>query len=526
MESRAIILAAGLGTRIAPLSYELPKALLSVRGEVLIERLIRQLREAGVSDITVVVGYMKEALFYLEDELGVTIRVNPDYADRNNHSSLYVARDKLPGAYVCSSDQYFTRNLFLSEPRGSYLTVVPSTGGRVSWAVDIDAQGRVDNVSRRGEGTYAMLGPAFFSPEAGEAFAKLLAEEVEKPSAAGKLWDDVLAEHLAELPRFGARVIDPATVSEFKRFDDLLAFDQAFVDNVDSRILDNICYVLKCGRHDVTNIVPIKQGLTNLSFRFDCLGSTYVYRHPGAGTDEIINREAETFSLIVARDLGLDETFVYEDPKSGWKLSRFMEGCEPFDYGSREHVARAFALVKRLHTSGVTSKWSFDFYDESVNIQRLLRDMGYPLPKDFPALSDQVARLACLMRVDVGEPVLCHNDFYGPNLLVRGQDMWLIDWEYSAMGDYACDIGNFVAQGSGYTVAEALDVLDLYYGREPSLRERRHCLAAIAVVGWYWYVWAIYKAAQGNPVGEWLYVWYRSARDFTKAALPLYESEE
>ena len=70
---------------------------------------------------------------------------------------------------------------------------------------------------------------------------------------------------------------------------------------------------------------------------------------------------------------------------------------------------------------------------------------------------------------------------------------------------------------------EAVNVLDLYYEREPTPEEKRHCLAAIAVVGWYWYVWAMYKAAQGNPVGEWLYIWYRAARDFCKAALPLYE---
>lgn len=521
--SRAIILAAGIGKRIAPISYELPKALLRVRGDVLIERLIGQLHDAGIDDITVVVGYMKESLFYLEDEFGVTVRVNPDYADRHNHSSLYVARDKLPGAFVCSSDQYFERNLFYGDPEGSYLTVVPSAGGRISWAVDVDGGGRVASVQRRGEGAYAMLGPAYFSPEAGETFARLLGEEMAKPTSAQKLWDDVLAERLAELPRFGAHVIDASQVSEFKRFDDLLAFDQAFVDNVDSRILDNICFALKCGRHDVTDIVPISQGLTNLSFKFTCAGSTYVYRHPGKGTDEIINREAETFSLGVARSLGLDETFVYENPKTGWKLSHYIEDCEPFDYRNRDHVARAFALARTLHQSGVTSRWSFDFMEEANHITQLLHDLSYPLPKDFSGLMRDISRLAVGMRKEACAPVLCHNDFYGPNFLVKGDKMWLIDWEYSAMGDYACDIGNFVAQGSGYTVDEAVDVLDLYYEREPTPEEKRHCLAAIAVVGWYWYVWAMYKAAQGNPVGEWLYIWYRAARVFCKAALPLYE---
>ena len=54
----AVILAAGSAARLAPLSFEKPKAMFKVRGEVLIERMIRQLKEAGIEDITIVVGYM------------------------------------------------------------------------------------------------------------------------------------------------------------------------------------------------------------------------------------------------------------------------------------------------------------------------------------------------------------------------------------------------------------------------------------------------------------------------------------
>ena len=91
----AIIMAAGISPRFAPISYELPKGLLKVNGEILIERQIEQLREAGIKEIVVVVGYMKERLFYLEDKYNVKILVNNDYHKRNNHSTLYVAREYL-----------------------------------------------------------------------------------------------------------------------------------------------------------------------------------------------------------------------------------------------------------------------------------------------------------------------------------------------------------------------------------------------------------------------------------------------
>ena len=91
----AIILAAGLSSRFAPISYEKPKGLLHVRGEILIERQIRQLQESGIDDITVVAGYKKEYFFYLEEKHGVSIVVNEEYATRNNHSSLMVVRERM-----------------------------------------------------------------------------------------------------------------------------------------------------------------------------------------------------------------------------------------------------------------------------------------------------------------------------------------------------------------------------------------------------------------------------------------------
>ncbi|MDO4443847.1 MAG: NTP transferase domain-containing protein, partial [Slackia sp.] len=110
----AVIMAAGLSSRFAPISYEKPKGLLVVRGEVLIERQIRQLQEAGITDITVVVGYKKEHFFYLERAFGVKIVVNEQYASRNNNSSLMAVREKLGNTYICSSDDYFTVNPFES----------------------------------------------------------------------------------------------------------------------------------------------------------------------------------------------------------------------------------------------------------------------------------------------------------------------------------------------------------------------------------------------------------------------------
>ena len=517
----AVILAAGMATRFAPLSFERPKAMFEVRGEILIERLIRQLREAGVNDISVVVGYMKESFFYLEDEFGVKIIVNNEYANRNNHSSVWCARESLRNTYIVSSDQYLACNPFEEYCFTSTCSAMFSEGRTDEQVLVLDDEGVIIGSDKSGVNGYYMQGPAYFDCEFSQRYLEILAREYDKPETANKLWEQVFVEHVDEL-HMAMRVFEPGSINKFDYITDLAAFDRDFFTNVDSRILDNICNTLECTREDITEVVPIKAGLTNLSTLFAVNGEKFIYRHPGNGTEEIVKREAEALALTIARDLGLDDTFIYEDSAEGWKISRYIEGCSELDYGNKEQVERALQMARVLHTSGKTSPWSFDFYDEGIKIAETLREINYPLPKDFDALRERMSVISRNMRAETGEPVLCHNDFYGPNFLVRGDEMWLIDWEYAAMGDPACDIGNFVAQGSGYSVEEAIGILPLYYGRDVTASEARHCVAAVAVVGWYWYVWAMYKEAMGNPVGEWLYVWYRAARQFGDAAEELY----
>ncbi len=516
----AIIMAAGLSSRFAPLSYEKPKGVLTVRGEVLIERQIRQLREAGITDITVVVGYMKEAFFYLEDKFGVTIRVNAEYSVRNNNSTLMLVREKLGNTYVCSSDDYFTENVFEPYVFEAYYPGVFFAGETNEYLLDTARDGRITGVTIGGRDKYGMLGHVYFDRAFSETFVRILVDEYDRPETAGKLWEDIYRAHLDEL-RMVMRPYEPDVIYEFDSIADLKEFDHDFIENVDSAILDNICRVLDCSRGDVEGIVPIKEGLTNLSFRFVVRGESYVYRHPGVGTDEIINRASEAFSQAIAKKLGIDDTFIHEDPAEGWKISRFIDGCVPFDYHNEDHVRHAMELGRRLHDSGEKSEWSFDVYRDAVAIVELLGRKSYPSFPDREELGRNAGALDAFVRADRVEPCLCHNDFYSPNFLVRGEEMHLIDWEYSAMSDYASDLGTFICC-SDYSVDEARHVIELYFGRTPTDAEMRHCLAYVALAAYYWFVWALYKESTGDPVGEWLYLWYRTAKAYSALALDLY----
>ena len=75
----AVIMAAGTSSRFAPLSYEKPKALIEVKGEILIERQIKQIYEAGIDEVFVITGYMADKFEYLTKKHGVRIIHNPYY---------------------------------------------------------------------------------------------------------------------------------------------------------------------------------------------------------------------------------------------------------------------------------------------------------------------------------------------------------------------------------------------------------------------------------------------------------------
>ena len=516
-----IILAAGMGVRIAPLSFEKPKALLTVQGEVLIERQIKQIREAGIERITVVAGYMRESLFYLEEKFGVDLVFSSDYAERNNHSSLLQAEGSLGNSYIVSGDQYFNINPFRPFMYESSCLAVHTSGDTRERILETDKSGYVV-ASRFGGGPgLCAVGPIYLAENDSQRLISIIRDEFDLPDTVNKFWEQFLLERRGEFP-LRAQVLPEHTIWEFDSYEDLRAFDADFFLNVDSRIVDNICRVVGCERSAITDVSPIKEGISNLSFLFTVNGEGFVYRHPGNGTNEVVNREAEAYSLAVAKELGLDHTFLYEDIAEGWKISRFIPGCQSFDYGDEKQVRQALGLIRNLHQSGRVSPWSYDPFAEAGKIVALLKEARYPLPEGFSSVSAVIQELSALSSLENGKQVLCHNDFYGPNLLVHDSGMELIDWEYSAMSDYACDIGNFVAQGSGYSVEQAIEILPFYFEREPTDLEVRHCMAYIAIVGYYWYVWAMYKESQGDPTGEWLEIWYQAAKVFGAYALELY----
>ena len=196
----AVIMAAGMSSRFAPLSYEKPKGLMVVKGEILIEREIRQLHAAGITDITVVVGYMKEKFFYLQQKFGVKIVVNEDYYRYNNPSTLIRVLDKLQNTYICSSDNYFVDNVFEPYVYDSYYAAVYYPGKSEEWGLKLDKKGRIRGIEHHPENMWCMLGHVYFSRAFSQAFSQVLTEQYPLSETKQALWEGLYEKNLTRLP--------------------------------------------------------------------------------------------------------------------------------------------------------------------------------------------------------------------------------------------------------------------------------------------------------------------------------------
>lgn len=270
----AIIMAAGTSSRFAPLSYELPKALISVKGEVLIERQIKQLKAAGIKQIVVVTGYKAEKFAYLAEKFGVILVHNPDYLTRNNNSSINAVRDYLHNSYVCSADNYFVTNPFEPEVDDSYYAAEYSEEYTKEWCLTEDAAGYIDSVKIGSSQAWYMIGHTFWSNDFSQKFLAIMDSIYDQPTTADMLWEDIYIQHLDVL-KMKIRKYPPQTILEFDTLDELRQFDGSYITDTRSSILKKVAQRLSVSEAEIVKIQTVK------SANNEAIGFTFVIEQTG-----------------------------------------------------------------------------------------------------------------------------------------------------------------------------------------------------------------------------------------------------
>ncbi len=275
----AVIMAAGTSSRFAPLSYERPKALIPVKGEILIERQIRQLQEAGVPDVYIVTGYKAEMFAYLKEKFGVHLVHNPDFLTRNNNASIYAVKDILRNTYICSADNYFAKNPFERQVSDCYYAAVYADGPTLEWCMDYDTDGRIRHVQVGGADAWYMLGHTFWDETFSRKFLEILHKEYDLPETAGLLWESIYMKHLDELT-MKIRKYPDHVVFEFDTLDELREFDPSYITDTRSAIMKDVAWQLQCREQDLRNVTAYRDETNEAAgFTFSCGDKQYTYSY-------------------------------------------------------------------------------------------------------------------------------------------------------------------------------------------------------------------------------------------------------
>lgn len=531
MKRNAIILAAGKSNRFAPFTYEKPKGLFRVKGEVLIERQIEQLRAAQINEIYVVVGYMKEKFFYLEQKYNVHLIVNNKFGTKGNLYSLYEAKDYLRNTYICCADHYFTENPFLenNDNNYSYRACSYQHGKFREFAVTVSDANVITGMTVGGSDSLAMVGHAYFNETFSMIFRKFLEKEINNFGIAAMFWEEFYAKHIKELTLY-SKACNADSILEFDSIDDLREFDTEFLLNVDSEIITNICSTIGCEANDITDIAVINAGLTNVSFAFTANNSKYVYRHPGGTAGNLIDRSAEQFAQLKAKELGIDKSVIRME-LSGWKISHFVKEAKNCNFEASDHqLIVAMDYLRKLHAVKVDKKVKiFDNIEEGKKLMEIASATKGNLCREFSDIINKVTRLYSFVTEDAErlgyERVLCHNDTYAPNFLYDNTgEIYLIDWEYAGMNYAANDIGCILSRYD-WTDEQIERYLEMFVGRKLAADEHRYYMAFLPISAFYWFCWGLYKGSVGDDDSFFFLPAYRNLVRFLDTALDSYERQ-
>lgn len=505
----AIILAAGFGMRMVPINTQSPKALMEVNGEPLIERTIKQLHEVGVTNIYVVVGFMKEQFDYLIDEFGVELIVNEEYAAKNNLHSLALATDHLSNSYIVPCDIWCDRNPFHRHELYSWYMVSDLVDNESN--VRVNRKMELVSVPRK-QGGNAMVGISYLVEDQSKIVRERLKILDSNSGYDGAFWEETLYENDRMIVQ--ARVVHANNVVEINTYEQLRELDEES-NHLKSDAISIIAKTLGVSTSEVVDITVLKKGMTNRSFLFMCKDKKYIMRIPGEGTDQLINRkeEAEVYKTIDGKHICDD--IAYINPENGYKITEFMEGSRVCDPDNVDDLKVCMEKLRDFHSQQLFVDHEFNIFGQ-IDFYESLWDGTPSIYRDYKKTKENVLSLKSYIDEHVENRCLTHIDAVPDNFLfTKDGDIRLIDWEYAGMQDPHVDIAMFCIYAL-YNKRQVDRLINIYFENNCPDETRIKIYCYIAACGLLWSNWCEYKRSLGVEFGEYSLRQYRYAKDYYK----------
>lgn len=501
---KAIILAAGLGMRMVPINTEVPKALLTVKGETLIGRLIHQLHEVNVYDITVVVGFMKEEFEFLIDEYNVKLVCNMDYAKKNNLHSLSKVGSDLINTYIIPCDIWCEINPFNACELYSWYMVKNQETDNTSVRLNKKYELVKTKLNEVGD---TMIGISYISLDDAGFVAKRIYSMSSQREYEHCFWEDVL--YVKDKMIVSPYVFNDAY--EINTYEQLRDLDE---DNeiLNSDLMNIIKDTIGCEISKIMNIQPLKKGMTNRSFSFEVDSKRYIMRVPGEGTEKLINRKHEYDVYQAIKDENICDPVIYMNPENGYKITEYIHDAHACDSTDFSDVSKCMNKLRSFHNKKLVVNHTFEVFEELEKYESYWQGMP-SIYRDYKTTKVHIYELKEFVDAQPKEWGLSHIDSVPDNFLFSDDELYLIDWEYAGMQDQHIDIAMFAIY-SLYDREDVEKLIDAYFDGQCKDLVRIKIYAYIAICGLLWSNWCEYKRNLGVEFGEYSLKQYRYAKEY------------
>ena len=233
----AVIIAAGFGSRLRPLTYSTPKPLIEVFNQPIIERNIEFLLEKGINKIYIIVGYNKEKFEYLREKYqGVKLIYNGKYNEYNNIYSLYLVKDYLEDSYIIEGDIFLKKNIFDSIIKNSCYFSKKIERENEEWQLILE-NNRVKKIEVGGKDNHIMSGISFWNKEDSLKIKELLEECIQdEEKKKNYYWDHIIKENIKKFNNIGIVPLKENDIYEIDTLDELKELDKSYINIIENKV--------------------------------------------------------------------------------------------------------------------------------------------------------------------------------------------------------------------------------------------------------------------------------------------------